>query len=56
LLESALQSARVEHTVEVYPGVRHGFAVNDTPVYDRPAAERHWQQILKLFAGKLTSQ
>jgi carboxymethylenebutenolidase len=48
-LESALQSAGVEHEVEVYPEVKHGFAVNDTPVYDRPASERHWQQILKLF-------
>jgi carboxymethylenebutenolidase len=48
-LESALQSAGVEHTIEVYPGVKHGFAVNDTPAYDHPASERHWQQILKLF-------
>jgi carboxymethylenebutenolidase len=48
-LESALQAAGVEHEVEVYPAVKHGFAVNDTPVYDRPASERHWQQILKLF-------
>jgi carboxymethylenebutenolidase len=48
-LESAFQSAGVEHTVEVYPDVKHGFAVNDTPVYDRPASELHWQQILKLF-------
>jgi carboxymethylenebutenolidase len=53
-LESALQSAGVEHQVEVYPEVKHGFAVNDTPVYDRPASERHWQQILKLFAENLS--
>jgi len=52
-LESALQSAGLKHTVEVYPNVKHGFAVTDTPVYDRPAAERHWQQILKLFAENL---
>ena len=52
-LESALQSAGVKHTVEVYPDVKHGFAVNDTPVYDRTASERHWQQILKLFAERL---
>ncbi len=55
-LELALQSAGVEHTVEVYPQVKHGFAVNDTPVYDRPASERHWQQILKLFAANLSFQ
>jgi carboxymethylenebutenolidase len=48
-LESALQSAGVEHTVEVYAGVKHGFAVNDTPAYDHPASERHWHQILALL-------
>jgi carboxymethylenebutenolidase len=52
-LESALQSGGVEHTVEAYAGAKHGFAVNDTPVYDRAASERHWEQLLKLFAGKL---
>jgi carboxymethylenebutenolidase len=55
-LESALQSAGVRHTVEVYPDVKHGFAVNDTPVYDRPASERHWQRILKLFAENLAAE
>lgn len=52
-LESALQGGGVENTVEVYAGARHGFAVNDTPVYDRAASERHWERILKLFAEKL---
>jgi len=55
-LESALQSAGVEHTIEVYAGAKHGFAVDDTPAYDRTASELHWQQILKLFAGKLVGQ
>jgi carboxymethylenebutenolidase len=40
-LESAFQSTGVKNTVEVYPDVKYGFAVNDTPVYDRPASERH---------------
>ena len=53
-LESALQSAGVEHAVEVYPGVQHGFAVNDTPAYDHPASERHWQRILRQFTGNLS--
>jgi carboxymethylenebutenolidase len=48
-LEAALQSAGVEHTVEVFSGAKHGFAVDDTPVYDQQASERHWQQILHLF-------
>ena len=41
--------------MEVYPGVKHSFAVNDIPVFDRSTAERHWQQILNLFAEKLSS-
>jgi len=53
-LESAFQSEGVEHTAEVYPDVKHGFAVKDTSVYDRPASERHLQTILKLFAGNLS--
>jgi carboxymethylenebutenolidase len=53
-LETALQSAGVKHTVEVYPNVKHGFAVTDTPAYDHPASEHHWRQILKLFAENLT--
>jgi carboxymethylenebutenolidase len=53
-LESALRSESVKHTVEVYPDVKHGFAVNDTPAYDRPAAELHWQKTLKLFSRNLS--
>jgi carboxymethylenebutenolidase len=55
-LESTLQSAGVKHTVEAYPNVKHGFAVNDTPVYDQPASERHWQQLLRLFSENLSFQ
>jgi len=33
--------------------VKHGFAVDDTPVYDRQASELHWQRILRLFAEQL---
>ncbi|HEY4329818.1 MAG TPA: dienelactone hydrolase family protein [Phycisphaerae bacterium] len=55
-LESALQSAGVRHTLEVYPNVKHAFAVNDTPAYDRPAAELHWERILQLFARTLPAQ
>jgi carboxymethylenebutenolidase len=53
-LELALRSVSVKHIVEVYPDVKHGFAVNDTPAYDRPAAELHWQKILRLFAENLS--
>jgi carboxymethylenebutenolidase len=52
-LESALQSSGVKHTIEIYPDVKHGFAVNDTPAFDHPAAERHWQRLFKLFGAAL---
>lgn len=48
-LEAALSAAGVPHTIEVYPNVRHGFAVPDLPVYDRAAAEKHWERLLELL-------
>jgi carboxymethylenebutenolidase len=53
LLESALTAAHVNYTLEVYPGVRHGFAVTDNPAYDPTAAELHWRRILDLFGKTL---
>lgn len=52
-LESALATAGVRHTVEVYQGAKHGFAVNDTPAHDTPAAEKHWQRLTALFQRAL---
>jgi carboxymethylenebutenolidase len=45
-LEAGLSAARVQHEVEIYPKVAHGFAVSDTPVYNRDACELHWQRLL----------
>jgi carboxymethylenebutenolidase len=53
-LAAALRDAGVRHDVEEYPGVQHGFAANGTPMYDRTAAERHWERILALFRDELT--
>ncbi len=52
-LEAALTRAGVPHSVELYPGTTHGFAVPDLPVYDRAASERHWQRIVALFRSAL---
>lgn len=40
LLDQALTSAEVEHTIEFYPG-HHGFAMPDNAPYDEALAERH---------------
>lgn len=52
-LKAALSAAGLEHQVEIYPGTRHGFAVNGRLVYDAAAAERHWQRLADLFGRAL---
>ncbi len=52
-LEKSLRDSGVRNTVEVYVGVKHGFAVTDTPAYDRAASERHFDRVLKLFGEEL---
>jgi carboxymethylenebutenolidase len=39
--------------VEVYPGTHHGFAFPKRPVYNRDAAERHWERLLALYRRNL---
>jgi len=52
-LEGALKAADTNATVEIYPGVQHGFTVPGIPIYDREASERHWDRILGLFSRNL---
>ncbi|WJR79626.1 dienelactone hydrolase family protein [Bradyrhizobium sp. NP1] len=41
--------------VEIYPGTHHGFAFPKRPVYDRDAAERHWERLLSLYRRNLSA-
>src|SRR5262249_1835914 len=52
-LASALRAGEVDHAIENYPGVHHGFTVSDTPVYDKPSAEPAWSRLLTLFQETL---
>jgi carboxymethylenebutenolidase len=52
LLDSALTSAGVPHTVEIWPG-HHGFAVADQPVHDTELEERHWETLRALYGERL---
>jgi carboxymethylenebutenolidase len=52
-LESALSAAHVDYEMETYAGTQHGFAVDDLPVYDRAASERHWRKLRDFFARTL---
>ncbi|MBT6139061.1 MAG: dienelactone hydrolase family protein [Rhodospirillaceae bacterium] len=35
--------------LEVHPGVHHGFAFPGRKIYDKPAAERHWERLIALY-------
>ncbi len=48
-LTAALEEAKAPYMIENYAGVSHGFTMPDLPVYDRDAAEQHWDRLLKLL-------
>jgi carboxymethylenebutenolidase len=48
-LQAALETAGTPHRVEWYPGVEHGFVFPQRPVYNKAAAERHWERLFSLF-------
>jgi carboxymethylenebutenolidase len=53
-LQAALQAAGTPHRVEWYPGVEHGFVFPlRAGIYDRSAAERHWERLFSLFGRTL---
>jgi carboxymethylenebutenolidase len=52
-LDASLKEAEVNAEVEVYRGVHHGFAFPQRAVYDKPAAERHWERLFALFRRNL---
>ena len=52
-LRQSLAESPAIAEVELYPGVEHGFAFPQRPVYDRDAAERHWERLFALFRRRL---
>ena len=53
-LERALTDAGVDHRCEIYPEALHGWTMADFPVYNEAAAERHWEELVALFASTLS--
>ena len=53
-VKQGMKGANAE--VEIYPGTHHGFAFPKRPVYDRDAAERHWERLLALYRRNLSSK
>lgn len=53
-LQQGLQAAPAPHRVEWYPAVEHGFVFPlRAGIYNRPAAERHWERLFSLFGRAL---
>src|SRR3984957_7074685 len=52
-LQAGLERTGANAEVEVYPGTHHGFAFPQRPVYNKPAAERHWERLFALFGTAL---
>jgi len=54
-LDASMKAEGVNAEVELYPAVHHGFAFPQRgAVYDKPAAERHWERLFSLFARNLS--
>ena len=52
-LRARFREAGSSGEIELYPGVHHGFAFPERRVYDKPAAERHWERLIALYRRRL---
>jgi carboxymethylenebutenolidase len=53
-LKRALKAANATAEVEIYPGTEHGFAFPARAVFNKEAAERHWERLFALFKRRLS--
>ena len=52
-LKSLFDASGAKGELEIYPGVNHGFGFPKREVYDKPAAETHWQRLIALYTRNL---
>ena len=52
-LAEALHAAEVDHVIENYAGMKHGWCVPDHAMFDAVGAERHWQRLAVFLAETL---
>ena len=52
-LKTLFGRAGAKGEIEMYMGVHHGFAFPHGQVYDKPAAERHWERLIALYRRRL---
>ena len=53
VLRDAFAAAGNPAKIEVYPGAMHGWCMADFPIYNAPAAERAWAELLALYKTAL---
>lgn len=49
-LAEAMREAEVDHIIENYAGMAHGWCVPDHSVFNEEGAERHWKRLIGFFA------
>jgi len=52
-LQTLFDQAGTRGEIEIHPGVHHGFAFPERAIYDKPAAERHWERLYSLYERNL---
>ena len=52
-LAEALRQAEVDHVMENYVGMAHGWCVPDHNAFDAGGAERHWKRLTTFFSEAL---
>jgi carboxymethylenebutenolidase len=52
-LRGLFQQSGALGELELYARVHHGFAFPQRRVYDKPAAERHWERLLALYRRRV---
>ena len=52
-LQELFDAAGTRGEIAIYPGVHHGFGFPERKIYDKPAAERHWERLIALYQRNL---
>ena len=52
-LRDLFEQAGSPGELELYLGVHHGFAFPHRKIYNKPAAERHWERLIALYRRRL---
>ena len=52
-LRRLFENAGSPGELEIYPGVHHGFAFPQRKIYEKAAAERHWERLIALYRRRL---